>query len=257
MPSPEFLDDALTRNAFLGGALQIWQPKRGYRAGIDPVLLAAAVPAKAGQTVLELGTGAGTAALCLMRRVPGLLVTGVEVQPGYAALARRNAAENTLPLTIVTADISDLPPALRQQSFDHVMANPPFFAQDAGTGALDAGRAAGRARSGGMLQWAEVAAGRLRPGGTASFVLRVENLAEILAAMDRAFGAIVVQPIAPRHGRAAKLVLIQGIKGRRTGLQLAAPIILHEGPAHLADGDDYTPEISAVLRDGQALTLRI
>ena len=60
-----FEDDALSCDAFLGGRLRIWQPRAGYRAGIDPVMLAAAVPARPRQSVLELGCGAGTASLCL------------------------------------------------------------------------------------------------------------------------------------------------------------------------------------------------
>ena len=98
-------DEGLTRDAFLGGALSVWQPRRGYRAGIDPVLLAAAVPAVAGQSVLELGCGAGVASLCLGRRVPGLVLHGVEIQQDYANLARRNGAENDIGLTVTTADL--------------------------------------------------------------------------------------------------------------------------------------------------------
>lgn len=78
-----------TDNGFLGGRLQLLQPRRGYRAGLDPVLLAASVAARPGQAVLELGCGVGTALLCLGARVPGLSLTGVELQPDYAALARR------------------------------------------------------------------------------------------------------------------------------------------------------------------------
>jgi SAM-dependent methyltransferase len=100
---------ATTADGFLGGRLLIHQPVAGYRAGTDAVLLAAAVPARAGDRVLELGCGVGTAALCLMARVPGLSVTGVERQPDYADLARRNASENGLPLQVVTADLARLP----------------------------------------------------------------------------------------------------------------------------------------------------
>jgi tRNA1Val (adenine37-N6)-methyltransferase len=44
-----------TFDAFLGGRITLEQPTKGYRAGVDPVLLAASVPARAGQSVLELG----------------------------------------------------------------------------------------------------------------------------------------------------------------------------------------------------------
>ena len=88
-------DSGTTRDAFLGGKLRLRQPRRGYRAGIDPVLLAASVPARPGQSVLDLGCGAGAAALCLAARVGGLRLAGLERQADYAELARANAAEMT------------------------------------------------------------------------------------------------------------------------------------------------------------------
>ena len=76
-----FAEAELTRDAFLDGRLHLWQPRRGYRAATDPVLLAAFTPAKSGERVLELGCGAGAAALCLAVRVPGLDLHGLELQP--------------------------------------------------------------------------------------------------------------------------------------------------------------------------------
>ena len=125
-------DTALTHDAFLGGKLHLWQPAKGYRAGVDPVLLAASVPAKAGQSVLDLGCGVGAAALCLGARVAGLEVLGVERQSQYAALARRNG------LDTVEADLNALPQDLRQKQFDHVIANPPYFDRAASVSSADA-----------------------------------------------------------------------------------------------------------------------
>ena len=90
----------LTHDAFLCGKLHLWQPKQGYRAATDAVLLAAACPAKAGQSVLDLGCGVGAASLCLASRVAGLVQTGLELQEDYAALARQNAAENGVALNV-------------------------------------------------------------------------------------------------------------------------------------------------------------
>ena len=78
----------LTHDAFLGGRLRLWQPRQGYRAGMDAVLLSASVPANKGERVLELGCGVGTAILCLGTRVEGVDLTGVERDAAFAALAR-------------------------------------------------------------------------------------------------------------------------------------------------------------------------
>jgi len=89
-----FDSDLHSYDQFLGGRLTVAQPKTGYRAGVDPVLLAASVPAGRGESVLELGCGVGVASLCLAARVPGLKITGVEIQPDAAILAAQNAQHN-------------------------------------------------------------------------------------------------------------------------------------------------------------------
>ncbi|MDA7428245.1 methyltransferase domain-containing protein [Primorskyibacter aestuariivivens] len=242
-----------TDNAFLGGRLQILQPAQGYRAGVDPVFLAASIPARPGQEVLELGCGVGTALFCLGARVAGLELHGVELQPEYAALARENARRNGMAAEITDADISCLPPALRGRSFDHVIANPPYFDRDTGHASPDGPRETGRGEALPLGDWVQVAAKRLRPGGHASFIQRIERLPELLQGMSAHLGSVEVLPLAPRVGRGAKLVLIRGRKGGGAAFRLHAPLILHRGTRHERDGDDYTPLISKVLRNGAAL----
>ncbi|WP_323765664.1 tRNA1(Val) (adenine(37)-N6)-methyltransferase [Marinovum sp.] len=242
-----------TDNGFLGGRLQILQPRRGYRAGIDPVLLAASVAARPGQAVLELGCGVGTALLCLGARVPGLRLDGVELQPEYALLARENAARNGLSVEITTADLTTLPAALKARSFDHVIANPPYFRRDNSSASPDAGRETGRGEALALSDWIAVAARRLKPGGTATVIQRAERLPEMLAGCEGRLGSLEVQPLAPRAGRPARLVLLRGRKGGGAAFRLHAPLVLHCGAVHAGDGDDYAPVISDVLRNGAAL----
>lgn len=246
-------DPSLTRDAFLGGRLSLWQPRGGYRAGIDPVLLAASVPARAGQTVLDLGCGAGAAALCLAARVPGLSLTGVERQEAYAALARRNAADNQADLTVVEADLAALPADLRQQRFDHVIANPPYFRAEAHTSSPDYGRGQARGEETPLADWIGVAAKRLAPKGYLHVIHRSTHVPDLLAACDGRLGSLELLPLAPRVGRAPHLVILRARKGGRAAFCLHAPVVLHAGDRHETDGDSYAPEIAAVLRNAAAL----
>jgi len=113
-------------DGFLGGRLRLEQPKIGYRAGIDPVLLAAACSAQRGQEVLELGCGVGVASLCLGRRVPGLALHGVEILHDYAQMARENAARNGLEFdvntSIIEGSIGILPRRLMVADADYFVA---------------------------------------------------------------------------------------------------------------------------------------
>ncbi len=244
---------ALTQNDFLNGRVTLWQPKDGYRAGVDPVLLAASVPAKASAKVLELGCGAGAAFLCLSARVSNLIVHAVELQPEYAALAHRNAKENGADATIWEADLTALPVDLRQMQFDHVFANPPYFDRTASTAAQDTGRDVAMGEDTPLGKWVEVAAKRLAPKGTATFVHRAERLPDLLSAMHGALGSIQVMPLQARVGRDANLVLVHGVKNGRAAFRLHAPVRMHEGAVHTRDGESYTDQIRAVLRDGAAL----
>lgn len=244
-----------TRDAFLGGRLQVHQPAKGYRAGADPVFLAAAVPAKTGQSVLELGCGAGVALLCLMTRVSGLVATGIERVPEMAALARKNLDQNGLNAQIAVADIADLPTEIRAASFDHVMLNPPFFDRSRGSVAQNAAREAGRGEETELGVWMDCAVRRLSPSGVLTLIQRAERLPECLAALDDRVGDVVVRPLAPRRGRPAKLIVLQAKKGGRGPFSLRAPFVLHTGDAHVSDGESYSQEARDVLREGAPLPM--
>lgn len=248
----QFAEDALRCDAFLGGALQLWQPKRGYRAGLDPVLLAACVPATAGQSVLDLGCGAGAAALCLGTRVGGLALYGIEQHEGYAHLARRNGA--ALGFEVHHGDLSQMPDALRALSFDHVIANPPYYRRQAGSPAPDPAREAALGEATPLRDWVKTGTKRLKPRGYLHLILKADRLADVLAAVQAPLGSVEITPLAPRFGRPAELILVRARKDGRAPLKLKAPIVLHSAQEHKQDGVDYAPEIIDVLRHGKAIS---
>ena len=235
-----------TRDALLGGRVRLWQPGRGgFRAGSDAVLLAAACPARPGETLLDLGCGTGAAMLCAAARVPGLRATGVERDPEAAALARRNGAE------VVEADVADLPAALRARGFDHVICNPPYFAHGAGDPAADPAReAALREGAGGLAPWCDAACRRAGPRGTVTMIARADRLADLLAGLAPRLGDLRVRPVAARPGAAAGRVVVRGRKGARAPLRLLSPLEMHPeaGPGH-------APLAEAILRNAAALSM--
>lgn len=243
---------AVTNDGFLDGKLQIQQPKLGYRAATDPVFLAAAICAKPGQRVLDVGCGVGTAALCLAWRA-GVKVTGIEIQSDYADLANANAAVNGLDLQIATADIFNLPIGLRDQQFDHVMTNPPFFSARKQTQPSVPSKAIAHFESQSLARWIETALRRLAPGGSFTIIHQTARLADILQALTGPCGDIRILPLTARSNRPAKRVIIQARKARNGPMELLCPFVIHQGATHVADGDDFTPEACAILRDGTAL----
>lgn len=245
MHSPTRIDD------FLGGRLRIEQPLRGYRAGADAVMLAAACPAETGQSVLELGCGAGVASLCLARRVDGLAVTGVERDPIFARLARNNAARNGLAMTVIEADLERLPGSLRAVSFDHVVMNPPYF--DSGTASADHLRAGPRHEVTTLAVWLDGALRRLRSGGWMTVIHQPARLDALLSGLTDRAGDITILPIAARSGREAGRLILTARKGARGRLRLLAPFIMHAAATHDGEGEDLTEAAQAVLRHGRKL----
>lgn len=246
-------DDQISRDDFLGGRLKIAQPLNGYRAGIDPVLLAAAVPAREGDSVLELGCGVGVASLCLGRRVAGVKLTGLEIQPAYAELARSNAVDNDIAMKVMIGDLADMPSDLRQCQFTHVMANPPYFDRNSSTAAQDDGRETALGEKTPLAAWVKAAAKRTEQKGFVTFVQRSERLPDLLSEARRYLGGIEVLPLIPRTGRTARLILVRGRRGGRAEFRLHDGWVLHDGKVHEADQENYTKATACVLRDGAPL----
>lgn len=250
-----FASDDLTTDGFLDGRLTILQPHIGYRAATDPVFLAASIPAKSGQTALELGCGAGVASLCLAHRVTELSLVGVEVQAAYADLARRNAAKNRLPLDVVDADLAALPKCVAAQNFDHVFANPPYLGQGQGTPARDWGKERAFREETELAVWIATGFRRLKQKGSLTLIHLAERLPDILSAMAASSGEIIVKPLAPRANKPARRVIVRAKKGGAGGFKLLAPLVIHDGLAHEGDRDSTSRQAAAILRDGRALEL--
>lgn len=244
-----------TIDAFLGGKVMVRQPREGYRAGADAVLMAASVPARPGEDVLELGCGAGAAALSLCARVAGIRVMGVEVQPHYAALARANALANHADFTVHQADLAALPPDLRARSFDHVMMNPPYFRRDIGRPSPDQGRETAFGEVTPLSVWIDTATRRLKQGGWLTIIHRACRLGDILTAMDDRLGSYRIRPLTPRTGRDALTVIVQARKGGRAPMRLLSPLVMHEGDRHPGDTAHFTPLARAILQHGAALPM--
>lgn len=246
-----FAEDQLSDDKFLCGRLRLLQPLKGYRAATDPVLLAAACPAEPRQSVLDLGCGAGAATLCLGHRVPGLALAGLELQPAYADLARRNADRNGIAVEVHEGDLARMPSALRHD-FDHVIANPPYY-HAGGSPSPVAARARAMQVETPLSAWVSAATRRLRPGGWLTLICGADGLPEVLAALPPKLGSAAVLPLAPREGRPAPRVIVQARKGGRAPFRLLAPFVIHAGAAHDGDRESYTPAANAVLRDGADL----
>ena len=245
-------DNDHTTDALLGGLVRLKQPRKGQRASADAVMLAAAIGAKSGAQVLELGSGSGVAMLCLAARLKNVTVAGLELQPDLVALCARNIAANGFEerLSIYEGDIRARRIAgLAPNSFDQVFANPPYFDAARHRVSPHAGRAAARAEAedADVGHWIAAMLRYAKPNAGLTLIHKAERLGDILVALESKAGAIRVIPLWSRPGQPAKRVIVKAVKGSKAPLVLTPGLVLHA-----ADGG-YLPEIDAVLRSGAAL----
>ena len=248
------MPDAHSRDAFLGGQIALRQSKDGYRAAMDPVLLAAAVPVVTQGRVLDLGCGNGAALLCYGSRVPGPALVGLELDGEAAALARLNARENGFEgrCDILHGDILNPPDTLTPGGFDQVFANPPYMDARAGDASPIADRARSNVEGNARLKdWIAALLRFARPKGGITLIHRADRTDEILALLSRKAGDITVIPLWPRQGQPAKRVIVRARKGVRGGTILHPGLVLHGAADDPAAR--YTPAAAAILRDGAAL----
>jgi tRNA1(Val) A37 N6-methylase TrmN6 len=244
------VDDGMvtTGGHLLGGRVVYRQPAAGFRSGIEPVLLAASVPARAGEHVLEAGTGAGAALLCLSARVPEVRATGVESDEAMAGLAAENARANGFGGIEIIADWIET--AALPHGLDHAIANPPYHSPE-GTASPVAVREIAKRGSGTLLAaWIGRLAGALRDRGSLTLIVPAGMSFCCLTAMaDSRCPCTALFPLWPKSGRPAKLVLLRGVKNSSTPMRLMPGLVLHN-----PDGS-FTDAAQAILRGGAALAL--
>jgi tRNA1(Val) A37 N6-methylase TrmN6 len=245
----------VSEDAVLGGKLVLRQPLRGHRFGHDSILLAAATAAHAGERAVDLGSGVGAAGLALARRVEGLDVTLVEIDPVLAELAVENIARNGLAglaravcLDVAASAAAFSAAGLVQETADHVLMNPPFNAPH--NPSPDRGRRLARTGSRETLAlWLKTASRLLRPSGAVTLIWRADGQGEVLAALEAGFGTVAVLPVHPKPGAPAIRVLVRAVKNGRGPLAILPGFVLAD-----ADGKP-SDEAETVLRAGSALAL--
>lgn len=249
-----------TEDGFLNGKLKIKQPKDGFRAGSDAVLLAAAVDLIAGDSLLDVGCGVGTAALCVKYRVPECMVWGLEFQQDLATAARENSERNGLNanLTILDVDIVNRKsfdslkgPSGRSflnDGFDHVISNPPFYAEGRAQKSPNEIKSLAHVEGDANLAyWISFCAARVKPKGKLTLIHRTDRLSEILQEMEKTCGDLTVTPLWPNSKTDAKRVIVQGVKSHKGPMKLTGGIVLHE-----LDGTP-TSLSEKILREGVPL----
>jgi tRNA1(Val) A37 N6-methylase TrmN6 len=237
--------DDITEDRVLDGRVRLRQAARGYRAGLDAALLAAACDARQGDRVIEAGCGAGGVLLAAALRRPGAAFTGIERDPAAVALARGNIDLNELAARaeVLEGDVARAFSHLGLAAFDAALANPPFFDDHAALRAPSMEKLSAWMADDGLAAWIAFLTKAVREGGSITVIHRADRLADLLALLGLKTGSFQVRPIHPFADEPAKRVLVRATKTGKAPLRLLPPLILHE-----RGGPQHSPQAEAILR---------
>ena len=248
-PAPDSAGE-ISEDRSLGGGVRLLQPRRGYRAGLDAALLAAACEAQAGDRVLDVGCGPGAVFLAAAVRRPQARFWGLERDPEALELAQRNIALNGLQARaeVVAWEVERGFSRLGLKPFDEVLCNPPFFDEPARLRAPHPKRAGAYLADAGLKAWTDLLLKAAREGGAITVIHRADRLADLLALLAPKAGSFRIRPVHPFADEPAKRVLLRAVKTGKAPLQLLPALVLHD-----RTGAKHTPEAEAILRGETAL----
>jgi tRNA1(Val) A37 N6-methylase TrmN6 len=234
----------VTQDHMLGGRLTLSQPTKGYRAGLDAALLAAACDAKPGERVLEAGCGVGAVMLVAAARRPGVSFVGVERDLAALGLAHANIVANGLSdrVQAIQGDVG-APDARCERRFDAALANPPFFDDRTALRGPHPGKQGAFIADDGLGAWAGYLLRAVRDGGTITLVHRADRLADLLTLLSAKAGSFQIRPVHPHADEPASRLLVRAIRGGRAPLRLLPTLVLHE-----RGGAKHTAGAEAILR---------
>lgn len=235
----------VVQSTVLDGRVSLLQPARGYRAGMDAALLAAAAASDDGRRLFEAGCGAGAVMLQLAARRPDLSIVGLERDPAAAVLARANVEANgaTGRVEVIEGDVAAGFAVLGQGPFDHAISNPPFFDDESTLRGPAPARRGAWIADDGLAAWIDLLTLSVRSRGRITLIHRGDRLGDILSLLAPRAGSVAIRPIQPHADEPAKRVLVRAVRDGRAPLRLLPPLVLHD-----RSGAKHTPETEAILR---------
>lgn len=223
------VDEEISRDTLLRGRVVVYQPKRGYRFSLDPVLLAGFIGERPGH-FLDVGAGCGVLGLLLFAKHPEATGVAIELQPRLAALAARSFCESGADrLTLVNADFLAWASEQAPEQFDLVASNPPFYQVEGGHPSPNLERALAHHELAMSLgAWTAAAARLLRPSGRMAVVFPAEREGELLAALQaQGLSQVRLRRARPRRGHSVHRVLVEARRGPPR-LDLESELVVHD-----------------------------
>lgn len=234
-----------TLDALFAGELKLYQARNGYRFSLDSVLLANFVTLRGRERVADLGTGNGIIPLILAHLYPSASFVGVEIQASMAERAARNIRLNHLQdrIAVLSMPVCAVVECCTAGSFEAVVCNPPYRRAGSGRRSHSAEKQIARHEIEGTLDdFVRAGAFMLPAKGRLSCIHLAERAADLLTGMRSAgLEPKRIRAVHPFVNAGASTVLVEGVKGARTGLKVLPPLVIYDQAVA------YTAEVVAML----------
>ncbi len=240
----------VTKNNILNGFINLYQPKKGFRVGIDSILLASSVSSY--DNCLELGTGTGIVTLSLAKRFPLSKIIAIEKNKELIKIAKKNIILNNLKDLNIQMIYDDLKKdsflADLNNTFDRVVMNPPYFNKENFLLSLNNNKMDSKYEDG-IYLWFSAAYKKLKPKGYLNFIYRSEYLDMIMQYLNKDWGDIRIFPLWAKKGLPSKLIIVQAKKKSKSEVKLLSGLVLHN------DDGTYTEDCNSILMNTSNIDL--
>jgi tRNA1(Val) A37 N6-methylase TrmN6 len=228
----------LTEDSIFNGRIKLFQPKIGYRAALDPIILASFISPGPHQKILDVGCGVGTISLILKMRESTAEITALDMDKRMCQICEQNAAANGFSVEVLNVRIEDRA-ILKERLFDHVVTNPPFFEEKSSK--VSESKKFANFETISLVEWIALCINKLKNNGIFSIIHRASRLEEILSALKSRAGAVKIIPIFPKSDRNANRIVVQAKKSSKSETMILPGVIVHR------DDGSYSDDLRRIL----------
>ncbi|MDR0677974.1 MAG: methyltransferase [Holosporaceae bacterium] len=224
----------LTEDSILNRKIKIFQPERGYRVAIDPIILSNFAcgfnnrcrSKIATKKILDVGCGVGTISLILKMKESTSQITAIDIDERICEICRRNARINSLNVDVINVGLENINYVLKDKLFDQIVTNPPFF--DEKLSRISESKKLANFETMNLSHWIVLCFKKLKSGGIFSMIHDASRIDDILCSLKNIAGSIQIIPIFPKINCRANRIIVTAKKSSKSASSILPGIVVHE-----------------------------
>jgi len=233
---------------FLDGKIKIYQPKNGYRAGIDAVLLASCVQVFKKCKILDIGSGTGVISFFIASKYKNVEIVGIEKNFKYYSLSMRSLRLNKVKSKIKFFN-KDFKHISNMKS-DIIVSNPPWFRQNSTYKSYNSLLNDAKIESLKLDLWIEKVLINLNSTGEYYTIFPYRRIEEMIKILRNHFKSVKIYPVSSFKSKPPdKAIILAKRSGKESNFNEYNRIITHR------KNKSFMKNINNILKKGNSLSL--